>query len=498
LTVAVRSRTIFAMIGNSLICGEYSAVNRRALMAYGIVLTAAILGLVSWFALTGKPLLAFLPAAVVVAFLLVTHPKCVLFQFVFVLFIQVAVTWSVPLFLTDLSALLVILGAAFDILTDDRLPARLPRLTLNFLALLTAVFLAALFGYSPSVSLHPLARIGLLFITFMAVYRLAARVPAVSLVKWFYWICAGHALIALGGFVASAGLQRSYGLSPATFGDLAMIALPIGISLFLWSPKGKAGAYLVGTLIVMGGLLATQSRLSMLFALGFSLVVLVLSLRCTRRVETRTAAQASPGTLAALPGLVFGRAGTVVALASAGMLMLLFFRPGIMDAVTARFANLLSSTPSETIWLRLGLWKFAWSAFADNPLLGIGPGCFRSIHFIIPTVHLETVSVWVRGLSAHNLFLHYLAETGIVGAIALVALFANQYRLARLRWKTVSSTEDGGLTLALYVTSLLFLVTTFIEAGWLWGQTGFAFVFFAAIIVRYSANQNDHHGHSGS
>ncbi|MCK4607284.1 MAG: O-antigen ligase family protein, partial [candidate division Zixibacteria bacterium] len=246
-----------------------------------------------------------------------------------------------------------------------------------------------------------------------------------------------------------------------------------------------------------GGLLATQSRLSMLFALGLSLVVLVLSLRRARHVGMLTAAQTSPVTLEASPGMVFRRAGTVVALASAGMLMLLFFRPGIMDAVTARFTNLLSSTPSETTWLRLGLWKFAWSAFADNPLLGIGPGCFRSIQFVMPTAHLETVSVWVRGLSAHNLFLHYLAETGIVGATALVALFANQYRLARRRWKTVSLTEDGGLTLALYVTSLLFLVTTFIEAGWLWGQTGFAFVFFAAIIVRYSASPVDHHGHSG-
>jgi putative inorganic carbon (HCO3(-)) transporter len=78
---------------------------------------------------------------------------------------------------------------------------------------------------------------------------------------------------------------------------------------------------------------------------------------------------------------------------------------------------------------RLAAWAAARMMFLDHPVLGVGYGNYRSLYNdYIPVARLDE-------LDAHNLYLQFLAETGIIGFLifcVLMAVFAwNAIKLAR-------------------------------------------------------------------
>jgi O-antigen ligase len=470
------------MTNNGAIIAEPRPFDLRSLHIGLTALALAVMIPTAVLLLVGKTMLAATVPAAVVALVVITHPRVALYQYLFVLFIQWELVDSIPLYATDVSAALVILAALVDLLVGDRLPARLPRLSLNFLLLLFAVFVAAMLGSDPGTSLRPMLRLVFIFLTFLAVFRLAGRVRVRQPVSLFFWVCVLHAVIVLVGFVASGGSIRSFGFSPMTFDGLAMMTLPVGLSLFLWERSQRGGWYLLGSAIVLGALISTQSRFSILFGLSLSMMVLILSIIRYRRIVSRQPHDRAEETPAVPP---VGRRVLLVAASLPGLaLVALVTAPTLFASVIERFLAVWTAPTGETVALRLTLWSFAVKAFLADPITGIGPGCFRYVQEIFPTLRLAVVSPWIRGLTAHNLFLHYLAETGLIGAAALAALFVNLYLLARRLWKTAGERFDHGCSLALYSLGTLFLLTTFLEAGWFWGQTAYAFAFFAALITR--------------
>ncbi len=455
---------------------DHALENRQNTLSFtGYVIGAVIvaLGVLSYLVLTERYLIALALVLFPFSFLLITHPRLAVFLYVFSLFILLPIEPRIPLFLTDLSALVVIVAALFDLFSSAHLPRSFPRLFFNFVFLFVAVAIAAVFGYDLQASLHPLGRILFLTLTFLSLYRLSGKVPFTELLTFFFFVTVFHSVITLIPFISSGGTIRSFGLAQASFDDFAMIALPVGLSLSLWSERRNA-LYLLGTFLIFGGLIATQSRASMFFALFALMAVLWFSLRRAKllKKESRSFPPVKKRIYTLLLG-GFALAAFVIA-----------FIPGVFTAVLQRFESVMTTSPGGTVRTRLFLWQTAWYAFTQHPLLGVGPGSFRSFYEIFPTLHLNRLFYFVKGLSAHNLLLHYLAETGILGASALVALFVNQFRLARRVWKAPHPVNRYGYSLALFTVSLLFLVTTFLEAGWLWGQFSFLFVFFAALIVR--------------
>jgi O-antigen ligase len=75
-----------------------------------------------------------------------------------------------------------------------------------------------------------------------------------------------------------------------------------------------------------------------------------------------------------------------------------------------------------TVLGRIGYWTTAWKMFLGAPLFGHGPHTFGLFH----------KTPW-----AHNLYLEVLAEQGIVGLGALIALLASGIRIA---WRVYRTT----------------------------------------------------------
>jgi O-antigen ligase len=78
---------------------------------------------------------------------------------------------------------------------------------------------------------------------------------------------------------------------------------------------------------------------------------------------------------------------------------------------------------------RYALWEVAWKIFKDHPLSGVGPGNYKTVfdHYF-PVAELAE-KIWG---SAHNLYLHQLAERGLVGEVLLLLVLGALLRRSAL------------------------------------------------------------------
>ncbi|RKX25864.1 MAG: hypothetical protein DRP45_04945 [Candidatus Zixiibacteriota bacterium] len=409
----------------------------------------------------------------VVALVVVTHPRLALYQFVFVFFFHHALREGIPVYAIDLSAGLVIIAGLLDVLLNNRFTLRIPRLTFNYVYIIAALVVCGIFGYWPELLGLRVVTFSFLVATFLAVYRLSTKVSVSEMVNWFFILTVLHSVYVLVPFVASGGAYRSFGFADVFFDDLAMIALPIGLALYLGAERHRAWLYLLGSIVVLGGLVATQSRASFLFALAAVAFVIVVSRRrAVRLSENSELRLLMPARIKLIVSMVLVLIATTVIL-----------RAGMLMAVIERYEQLFSFDLGGSVGFRLELWRRAWMAFVDHPVFGVGPGGYHRLIDIYSTLHLTPNYYYLRTLGAHNAFLHYLSITGLVGGAGLVALFVNQFRLARHGWQRAGDALMGQ-SLALYGWAFLFAVTLLIEAGWMWGHLSFTAVFFAALISR--------------
>jgi len=90
------------------------------------------------------------------------------------------------------------------------------------------------------------------------------------------------------------------------------------------------------------------------------------------------------------------------------------------------------SSTNESNAERLNRWRFCLRAFQQAPLLGVGPGTFpdRYLDYVRQTpshpIYLDTK----QRMNAHNLYLNWLAESGLLGLLSGLLLLA--YPLGQL------------------------------------------------------------------
>ena len=360
-----------------------------------------------------------------------------------------------------------------DFLLEGRWPSRLPPLTLNYGYLLVALIVSGLFGFWPEIMPRRVVSTGTLLLTFLAVYRLSSKESVLSLIRLFVGLAALHSILVLIPFVASGGTFRSFGFNGVLFDDQAMVALPLALALYMGAPKRTVVWNLLAFLCIAGGLTATQSRAPMALGAVASLVFMWLALKSKLGTVSDQGTEQTARQRARF--LIFlGLVGTILVFAS---------QPQFLSGLGDRFGQLLSFEPQGTTVYRLALWKRAIATFFDYPILGVGPGGYYRLAEVYTTLHITPDFDYLRTLGAHNVLLHYLADTGLVGGLGLVALVINQFRRGRSCWRRTGSGHDG-VALALMGWVSLFALSTLIEANWMWGQLSFLAVFLAALVAR--------------
>ncbi|MEA1979802.1 MAG: O-antigen ligase family protein, partial [candidate division Zixibacteria bacterium] len=167
------------------------------------------------------------------------------------------------------------------------------------------------------------------------------------------------------------------------------------------------------------------------------------------------------------------------------------FHDTIFSGVLERYESFIISItdPEGSIALRLILWSAAWQAFLLDPITGIGIGNFKIITEIIPQIQMATLWERVANMSAHNVFLQYLAETGIIGASALIALAAKGLKNVLPMIKMQQSNQKLQVSSAVFIAIFIFFITIFYTRDWTWGQGGYLLAFFFGLTAAHKYNQ---------
>ncbi len=291
-------------------------------------------------------------------------------------------------------------------------------------------------------------------------------------------------LIVVALVAGSVSLQRVTRLSWLMTGSIAILAGPAliqhltGTYDFQWGglATNETGFIDGEERVQIGGPLGSANPLAqwLLVALPFAMHFTVAG----RRIEHRVAAGAM--VLLAIGGIIAtqSRQGMLVLLLLVGLWTVFYSRPSPKTLVRVAAVGVLvvglvvAANPSR--WVRqvermgevsalfgadidpqssaagyAGTFWAGYDMFVDNPVGGVGHGNF-AVNYI-EYVDERGIDGSGKARSAHNLVIHLLAETGIVGTVTFVSGFAlvvSLLRTARSRLRAYEFHADAELAAA--------------------------------------------------
>lgn len=226
-------------------------------------------------------------------------------------------------------------------------------------------------------------------------------------------------------FVLMGRFMRAYGTlrQPNPFAGYLGLLAPLALSLTLWAwqtrqPQALRQAVAAAAGLIVLGILVSWSRGAWL---AFAAATLVLLLVYARRSAVR---------------VLIGLAVAAALLAGVNALGLL------PAAVVQRLADLQNyfgwmditqvvvTDDNFSVVERLAHWQAALGMWRDHAWLGVGPGNYSVLYPVYQ------IGNWDDPLGhAHNIYLNFAAEAGLVGLLAyLVFWLASLWQAARAAW----------------------------------------------------------------
>ncbi len=224
------------------------------------------------------------------------------------------------------------------------------------------------------------------------------------------------------------------------YAQVMLMLVPLGM-FWIWNARTtitKAAA-LVCTLLITTGVVLTFSRGAFV---GFALVLLFMI----------------------ASGYVKPRQVVLVGLALAALFVLVpgySQRLGSLGSITGAISGDASaSNPDGSIQSRLTEGLSALLAWADHPIIGVGPGLFPQYYHY----YADVVGIKVRAhdREAHDLYVGIAAENGIVGLglfLGAIGITMRELRRASRRWR------DRRPDLANIATAFLLSLGTYLATG---------------------------------
>ncbi len=353
---------------------------------------------------------------------------------------------------------------------------------LPLIGLVLATWVSALFAYSGADAIVPSIRILVIFIAFRAVFVMSLRLGVRRVLLLYVYIVFALSVINVALFTYHGGALRIFGPSGLAFEAYAMTALPMALAFFIWakSQRERARFGIVAAAIALA-IFASGSRGTLLaVALGIP-CLLILAWKKTHREQTVMFGGAL------LPLVVVGGIiAVMVAVSSTTLFGLFLSRVGEAAESVQR--------PVGTIELRLVLWTAAMKAWLSSPIVGIGVGNFDLVDQIVPEIRMAPVWYYIRGMSAHNVVLHYLAETGLVGVIALLAVPWAGLRTVRHFFRAQLNLADTQVSMALTIAIIVFAMSLFFMRAWTWAQEGHVMAMILGMTAAWHYRQTTAHG----
>jgi len=284
------------------------------------------------------------------------------------------------------------------------------------------------------------------------------------LVEYFIYIASAATLIAL-VFIFFGENVRAFGITGTPLPDLTVSALIASITFLIMSKnRRRTQKFLALASILFLGLVMTQTRGAWL---SFSISFLFLSYLLLKK--------SIPGTKRKLFKIFF------LGLLLIGLLFIVFQSAFI--GISHRVSQ-VQYLDVGTIQFRFILWHAAITAFLANPLNGIGLGHFSLLSDQFSDIGKSAIfKENIEGLSAHNVLISYLSETGLIGISALIFFY---YSIMKLSTKTYNRIKSNvNLDIVIIIRTILFfvIVSSAYAGSWFWGLNGTQFMIFLAMLT---------------
>jgi O-antigen ligase len=312
---------------------------------------------------------------------------------------------------------------------------------------------------------------------FILFYIVAGNVKSSSLrnfISFLIFLAVLHSISPLVQSILTSGAKRAFGIGYLYAAALTEISFMLCLSFFFFEQRSTY-KMLWGTalLILLAACLVHKTRGAVI---GLTTAYIFMNMVFFKKsIEQR---------------LRFVLKNMVISsLAIVSAVILMSYKLSILSG---SFTHHLYSytTPIDTMQIRFILWNLALKFFSKNPILGIGLGQFSKLSTLNLEPKYQVFYYPLAGLGTHNLFLGYLCETGIIGALGFLFLLFSALKLAWSKYKVSTTPVDLKLSGALLGTLFYIVITSLYSGAWTWGTPGMMFAFILAWVVVFKPNSS--------
>ncbi len=394
-------------------------------VAVGWVLAFALIQTAAGIAATlyGWPI-AVGPIAVTITVLAMVFPRVGLALLMLAMFSKHSLPGTNGIYASDVLSLPVMVGALIRGFSLPRSPKVRNPLWAPMIAIVIYFGLTILWALHPVPALVNWLRHVQLIILCLLIVQTVEIEDMPKILAVMVITTAAISFYTVGEFAATGGRERVFGPTGWFFTTfLAMSMIHASVGAMLSDRLVSRVCWIAGAALCFLGLIATQTRSAMLQALlGILIAVLFAWLWAgwNKRPHIRR------------------RIVILVALTAAMILVFLFGHIGLFETASERVEQALEGR-SNTIFIRLLLWKMGWTVFADSPVFGVGLGQASRWSEQVNFFHLDPAAPRAGGLGVHNDAITYLAETGIIGTGLIFWLL---WVVIRLGWRLLKTVRD--------------------------------------------------------
>jgi O-antigen ligase len=293
-----------------------------------------------------------------------------------------------------------------------------------------------------------------------------------KLLHFYVGVTLLHSLYNIFQFISSAGVIRAFGITGVPFSDLAVASILICYAYYLLQRSQKS-KLIYGSLflIIFCSLIITQTRGAMLSCLLGYTFLSFIALKKAKNLR-----------LSCIRHNLFKLTSLTILLSVFSFILFPSLFSGVSHRVS-HFYQLPFEGPIGTIEIRLVLWMLSLQAFLSSPIIGIGLGQLQLTNVIFPSARFLPLYHLLIGGGAHNIALSYLAETGIIGFLALLFFFFSILKLARSIYLSATTIDDLPISMSLLGILFFVVASSFYAGSWFWGVNGIEFMFFLALAV---------------
>jgi len=291
-----------------------------------------------------------------------------------------------------------------------------------------------------------------------------------------------YVIIAVAVFLSVFGLFKKFGANPFPWWDYPGLDYGDRLASTFGCPNHLAG-YMEMSLPLLLGLFLLDFKPGVVFILGYLTLLLLVALMFSL---------SRGGWISALLGLAF-MAGALLKsryfvrkkmlIGSIAGVLLLAFIALVSTPVVERVKTAMEKGEEPSLYSRVVVWSGVVKMIADYPLTGIGPGVFKSAF-----TQYQPPGLRVHFVMAHNDYLHFISETGLllipVIIWMIIALYRKGFEKLKSPSRLVRATTLGALS---GITAILF--HSVVDFNLHIPANAIMFVVLAAIVIQNQRGQ---------